>query len=100
FKGAKPFGIAELLVLASPQSLVSPLNTLRNNAPELNTLRGDSANVSDDNVSAAAVMNDLFAAMDTRRGEPTDDIIEGTRLLDVEDVAALSLLFEIVPKSV
>lgn len=95
FKGAKPFGIAELLVLASPQSLVSPLNTLRNNAPELDNLRGDNANV-----FAADVMNDLFSAMDTRRGESADDVIEGTRLLDVEDVAALSLLFEILPKPV
>ncbi|PZO57850.1 MAG: hypothetical protein DCF15_06215 [Phormidesmis priestleyi] len=99
-KGAKPFGIAELLVLASPQSLVSPLNTLRNNAPDLDNLRGDSADVSDENVSAADVMNDLFGAMDTRRGEAANDAIEGTRLLDVEDVAALSLLFEILPKPV
>jgi hypothetical protein len=41
------------------------------------------------------VMTDLFGAMDTRRGEETN-IVEGTRLLNVEDVAVLSLLFEII----
>jgi hypothetical protein len=92
-KAAPPFGIAELLVLASPQSLVSPLRTLRNNTPNLqDPRRGDA------NISAADVMSDLFRTMDTRRSEPTADVIEGTRLLDVEDVAVLSLLFEIVPK--
>ena len=93
-KAVPPFGMAELLVLASPQSLVGPLRTLRRNAPDLSGPRRGS-----ENISAADVMTDLFGAMDTRRGEPTADVVEGTRLLDVEDVAILSLLFEIVPKS-
>jgi hypothetical protein len=80
----EPVGIAELLVLASPQSLVGPLETLR-----------DTAAVRGAEVTAAEVMTDLFGAMDTRRGEETN-IVEGTRLLNVEDVAVLSLLFEIV----
>jgi hypothetical protein len=83
----EPVGIVELLVLASPQSLVGPLETLRDTA----ALRGAE-------VSAADVMSDLFGAMGTRRGATgeTTDTIEGTRLLDVDDVAVLSLLFEIV----
>ncbi len=83
----EPVGIVELLVLASPQSLVGPLETLRDTA----ALRGAE-------VSAADVMSDLFGAMDTRRGATgeTTETIEGTRLLDVDDVAVLSVLFEIV----
>ncbi|MEO0851915.1 MAG: caspase family protein [Cyanobacteria bacterium J06648_11] len=105
FKGAAPFGIAELLVLASPQSLVSPLNRLRNSAPPLSNLRRRGENRGGEErdveaVSAADVMTDLFGAMETRSGGADGDVIEGTRLLDVEDVAALSLLFEIVPKPV
>lgn len=88
-----PYGVADLLVLASPQSLLGPLKTLRDNLPRV----GDAPTRGDD-VDAVAVMTDLFGAMDTRRGGGAD-VIEGTRLLDVEDVAVLSLLFEILPPS-
>lgn len=91
-RAVRPFGIAELLVLASPQSLFGPLATLSRNAPHFENPRRRGTEI-----SATDVMSDLFSAMDTRRGEPSADIIEGTRLLDVEDVAVLSLLFEIQP---
>ncbi|MGB3614779.1 MAG: hypothetical protein WBA10_13380, partial [Elainellaceae cyanobacterium] len=85
-KAAPPYGIAELLVLASPQSLRGPLNTLRRQR----SLRGTS-------VEAAAVMEDIFSAMSTRRSGNAGERIEGPRLLDVKEVAVLSLLFEILP---
>jgi hypothetical protein len=90
-RSAPPYGITELLVLASPQSLVGPLKKLRNNAPDFDRSlqRGAEA----DSVEA---MNDIFGAMDTRRGESTQSV-QDTRLLDVSKVAVLSLLFEIVP---
>ncbi|PZV09781.1 MAG: hypothetical protein DCF32_01630 [Leptolyngbya sp.] len=92
-RAAPPHGIAELLVLASPQSLVSPLKKLRSNAPKL-----DRSPNRGEEVDSVAAMDDLFGAMDTRRGSSTPIAGAGPRLLGVEDVAVLSLLFEIVPQ--
>ena len=89
-KGAEPLGIAELLVLVSPQSLVSPLKKLRLNAPNVNRSLQRGATVA--NVDA---MDDIFGAMDTRRGSGNSP--KGTRLLDVDTVAVLSLFVDIVP---
>ncbi|MEM6255901.1 MAG: caspase family protein [Cyanobacteria bacterium P01_D01_bin.156] len=91
-KGAEPHGITELLVLASPQSLVTPLKKLRGSAPKVNRRlrRGAEADT-------VAAMDDIFGAMDTRRSGGTVSSIQGPRLLDVQNVAVLSLLFEIVP---
>lgn len=89
-----PSGIADLLVLASPQSLLKPLKRLRDNLPRV----GEGPIRGDDDVDAAAVMTDLFGAMDTRRGGGSS-MTGGPRLLDVEEVAVLSLLFEILPSS-
>ena len=87
-RAVEPYGIAQLLVIASPSPLQSALRTLRRIAP---TLRGSSNEAKPDEV-----MRDLFAPLDSRRsgseGSPTGD-----RLLDVNAVAALSLLFEIIP---
>jgi hypothetical protein len=91
---APPHGIAELLVLASPQSLVSPLKKLRANAPRL-----DRSPNRGEEVDSVAAMDDLFGAMDTRRGSSSPSADPGPRQLGVEDVAVLSLLFEIVPKA-
>jgi hypothetical protein len=94
-KAVKPYGLTELLVIASPQSLVGPLATLQRNAPKLD--RSSSRGVErGEEVSSVEVMEDLFSTMDVRRGENPTNRIEGTRLLDVEDVAVLSLLFEIM----
>ena len=85
----EPKGIVELLVLTSPQSLVSPLKTLSRSVERLRRgVRGDST-------TAPEVMEDIFGALDTRRGQPASTL-SGTRLLDAEEVAVLSLLFEIV----
>ena len=93
-RAVPPYGIAELLVLASPQSLVSPLENLRDSAPDFD--RSLQRGAETDSVAA---MNDIFSAMDTRRsGAPTSSI-QGPRLLDVEEVAVLSLLFEITPNA-
>lgn len=91
-RAAPPHGIAELLVLASPQSLVSPLKKLRSNAPRL-----DRSPNRGEEVDSVAAMDDLFGAMDTRRSGSTPSAGAGPRRLGVEDVAVLSLLFEIVP---
>jgi hypothetical protein len=93
-RSARPYGITELLVLASPQSLVGPLKKLRNNAPDFDRSlqRGAEA----DSVEA---MNDIFGAMDTRRSGESSSSIQGPRLLDVDEVAVLSLLFEITPSA-
>ena len=99
-----PYGIVELLILASPQSLRSPLKTLSENAPKLSAIspRGpeDISTAAPADVSATEVMADLFGAMGTQRGGAATDTIEGTRLLDVNDVAVLSLLLEILPARV
>lgn len=96
-----PYGIVEVLVLASPQSLAGPLSTLRKNAPKLSTSgpRGEADTPTEPqaDVSAVEVMSDLFGAMGTQRNGADADVIEGTRLLDVDDVAVLSLLVDIVP---
>lgn len=89
-RGAEPLGITELLVLVSPQSLVSPLKTLRLKAPRVNSSLSRGAIST--NVDA---MNDIFGAMDTRRGSV--NTAKGTRLLDVDQVAVLSLFVDIVP---
>lgn len=91
-RSARPYGITELLVLASPQSLVSPLKKLRNIAPDFgqSLRRGAEAN-------SVEAMNDIFGAMDTRRSGESGSSIQGPRLLDVDEVAVLSLLFEITP---
>ena len=87
-RAVEPYGIAQLLVIASPSPLQTALRTLRRIA---STLRGSSNEAKPDEV-----MRDLFAPLDSRRSgsevSPT-----GNRLLDVNAVAALSLMFEIVP---
>lgn len=89
-RGADPLGITELLVLVSPQSLVAPLKKLRLNAPDVNRSLRSGGTVA--NVEA---MDDIFGAMDTRRG--SSNASKGTRLLDVDTVAVLSLFVDIVP---
>ena len=93
FRGAEPYGITELLVLASPQSLAGPLKKLRDHAPKV-----DLAIQRDAEFASVEAMDDIFGAMDTRRGAGNSNVSQGPRLLDVEEVAVLSLLFEIVPK--
>ena len=85
----EPKGIVELLVLASPQSLVGPLTTLSRSVDRLS--RGERG----DSTTAPEVMADIFGVLDIRRSQPVDTI-KGPRLLDVEEVAVLSLMFEIV----
>ena len=96
-KAVEPYGIAELLVLASPQSLVGPLTTLRRSAPKLSSNRVSRSFNKSADVSAVEVMEDLVSILDSRRSNNSTGSIEGTRLLDVEDIAVLSLLFEITP---
>ena len=90
--GAEPYGITELLVLASPQSLVRPLAKLRRDAPKF-----DHSPNRRPEVDSIAAMDDLLGSMDSRRTRSSSST-QGPRLLDVTEVAVLSLLFEIVPK--
>lgn len=99
----EPLGIVELLILASPQSLVGPLETLRDKANQLaDPTRGGPA------VIAAEAVSGLFGAMGTQPGDDAAKRQNYTKqadsrdrnaqqLLDVEEVAVLSMLFEIVP---
>ncbi|MEM9976239.1 MAG: caspase family protein [Cyanobacteria bacterium P01_D01_bin.2] len=88
-KGAAPFGTAELLVLVSPQSLVAPLKKLRQNRPLVDgpTPR---AGTSLANVEA---MDNIFGVMSSRGASAT----KGTRLLETNQVAILSMFIEILP---
>ena len=114
----EPLGLVELLVLASPQSLVGPLDTLRDKASELSD-----PNRSGSAVSAQDAVSGIFGAMSTQPGDGTaekqqqykgadskeveakrtgkegaeKESIKVGQLLDVEDVAVVSMLFEIVP---
>jgi hypothetical protein len=87
-KAAPPYGITQLLVMASTQPLQSALRTLRRIAPEV---RG-SAN----EASAEEVMRNMFGALDSRRGSTDSDPPAGPRLIDANMVAVLSLLFDVV----
>ncbi len=96
----EPLGIVELLILASPQSLVGPLETLRDKAAQIaDPIRGGPA------VIAAEAVSGIFGAMSTQPGDVTPKRQNYTKqtssnvkqLLDVEEVAVLSMLFEIVP---
>lgn len=100
----EPLGIVELLILASPQSLVGPLETLRDKAAQLaDPSRGGSA------VIAAEAVSGIFGAMSTQLGDATtkrqkytkqtdsSNSDDAKQLLAVEEVAVLSMLFEIVP---
>ncbi|PSR18701.1 hypothetical protein C8255_06150 [filamentous cyanobacterium CCP3] len=88
-QAVEPYGITQLLVMASPNPLQSALRTLRRIAP---TLRGSS-----NEASPEEVMRDMFNTLDSRRSSSLS--LSGPRLLDVNTIAALSLLFEIVPAS-
>ena len=99
----EPLGTVELLILASPQSLVGPLETLRDRAARIaDPTRGDPT------VDAAEAVSGIFGAMSTPPGDVTTkrqsdnkQADSGDRtvkqLLDVEEVAVLSMLFKIVP---
>ncbi|MEO0739073.1 MAG: caspase family protein [Cyanobacteria bacterium J06649_12] len=89
-RGAAPFGTAELLVLVSPQSLVAALKKLRQNRPQFD--RSLRAGESLANVEA---MDNIFGVMSSRRDGT--DAIKGTRLLEADQVAILSMFIEILP---
>lgn len=87
-RGAAPFGMAELLVLVSPKSLVGPLKKLRQHRPRLNRSLQRGASLA--NVEA---MDDIFGAMATPR---TGIEAKNTRFLEVDQVAVLSMFVEIL----
>lgn len=106
-----PMGLVELLILASPNSLVSALETLRDRAEALaDPNRGGPQVVAEESVAG------IFDALGSQPAEglikqrftkqasvkQTNAIAQNKnnpapQLLDVENVAVLSLLFEIVP---
>ncbi|MEB3289500.1 MAG: hypothetical protein VKI82_06265, partial [Leptolyngbya sp.] len=90
-RAVEPLGIAQLLVIASPTSLQATLRALRRIA---STLRS-----ADQSAQAPNIMQKMFSALDSRRSgsESSSSSPSGPRRLDVNAVAALSLLFEIVP---
>lgn len=88
-RAAPPYGITQVLVMASAQPLQSALRTLRRIAPEV---RGSASEA-----NAEEVMRDMFGALDSRRGSTGRDRPSGPRLIDAKAVAVLSLLFDVVP---
>jgi len=87
-----PYGLTELLVIASPNPLQQAIKTLQRIRSER---RGGATSVNPDEV-----MRDIFSTLETRRGsEAPTALPSGTRSLDVTQVAALSLLYEIIPAS-
>ncbi|MFQ4137865.1 caspase family protein [Nodosilinea sp. PGN35] len=87
-RAAPPYGITQLLVMASSQPLQSALRTLRRIAPQV---RGSASEA-----SAEEVMRDMFGALDSRRGSTDSSLPAGPRLIDASTVAVLSLLFDVV----
>ncbi|MEL6605282.1 MAG: caspase family protein [Cyanobacteria bacterium J06614_10] len=101
-----PIGIVELLVIASPSSLVGPLETLSENAVKLSdTTRRGTEVVAEEAVSGLFDVLGSTSASQTQgvktlqhtvnKNNPTNTQIGGP--LGVEDVAVVSLYFEIVP---
>lgn len=87
-RAAEPYGITQVLVMASAQPLQSALRTLRRIAPEV---RGSASEA-----SAEEVMRNMFGALDSRRGSANSNPPPGPRLIDANAVAVLSLLFDVV----
>jgi hypothetical protein len=88
-EAAEPHGLTELLVIVSTQPLQTALRTLRRITPRRS---GETAATPDE------VMRDVFDALDSRRsGAGMTALTAAPRSLDVTQVAALSLLYEIVP---
>ncbi|WP_017302229.1 caspase family protein [Nodosilinea nodulosa] len=87
-RAAPPYGITQLLVMASTQPLRSALKTLRRIAPQV---RGSATEA-----SAEEVKRDMFGAVDSRRGSSNGPPLSGPRLIDANAVAVLSLLFDVV----
>ncbi|NET39898.1 MAG: DUF4384 domain-containing protein [Cyanothece sp. SIO1E1] len=91
-RAVAPFGLTELLVIASTHSLRGALKTLRRVAT---ARRGPETAVDPDEV-----MRDVFAVLDSRRGVKAPVVLApGPRPIDVRQVAALSLLYEVVPQA-
>ena len=89
-KATEPYGITQVLVMASTQPLQSALRTLRRIAPEV---RGGSNEATPDEI-----MRDMFGALDSRRSGGPDTPLSGDRLIDANTLAVLSLLFDVVPE--
>ncbi|MEM9218651.1 MAG: caspase family protein [Cyanobacteria bacterium P01_F01_bin.150] len=89
-RAIEPHGLTELLVIASTHPLQSALRILRRVAAN----RRDPEIV----VTPDEVMGNVFGALDSRRSGETGTVLaSGTRSLDVNQVAALSLLYEVTP---
>ncbi|MEO1393922.1 MAG: caspase family protein [Cyanobacteria bacterium J06634_5] len=100
----EPTGIVELLVLASPQSLVGPLDTLRDKAavladPDRNSEAVVAADAVEGIFGALSTASETSSQRQKAMSAKNNPVKSGdvSTLLAVEDVAVLSLLFEIVP---
>jgi hypothetical protein len=89
----EPYGLAELLVIASTYPIRTALRTLDRIAPDDASRRSSDAPLA----TPDEVMRDVFRTLDTRRSGEQVNLQSGGRSLDVNQVAALSLLYEIVP---
>ncbi|NEQ48411.1 MAG: DUF4384 domain-containing protein [Leptolyngbya sp. SIOISBB] len=116
-RGDVPYGLPELLLLASPQPLDSTLTKLRQVVNTLaiddgtleeslcsstNTQRGTLMarlkQTSDAPSAVDVVMTDMFGALDGSRGNAASgDLPAGPRAVGVDQIAVISRLFHVVP---
>ncbi|MEM9218650.1 MAG: caspase family protein [Cyanobacteria bacterium P01_F01_bin.150] len=94
-RAAEPHGLADLLVIASRQSITGFLRTLRQAITEQ---RRSETTINPDQVMPNEVMQDVFEAlMINRNSEEEIDSEPRTIGLDVNQVAVLSVLYDIIP---
>ncbi|MEL6468647.1 MAG: caspase family protein [Cyanobacteria bacterium J06623_4] len=96
-----PVGNIELLVIASPNSLVGPLETLRDNVARLATVERKTTVAAEEAVSgifnALGLQSDSQVLEKERSEHIANKNSQVDGLLSVQNVAVLSLHFEIVP---
>ena len=91
-RATAPYGLTQLLVITSTQPLSSALKTLRR-------ISAKQRRQQDTDISTNKVMRDVFDTLDTRQRNSTSDmgVVSEPRVIDVSQIAALSLLYEVVP---
>ncbi|WP_299409537.1 caspase family protein [Acaryochloris sp. IP29b_bin.148] len=85
-----PYGLTQLLVIASTQSLRGALKTLSRISTQ--------QRASNREINTNTAMQDLFSSLDTRRGSSNPNATRSDlSAVDVNQTAVLSLLYEVVP---
>ena len=100
-KGDTPYGLPELLLLASPQPLTNTLTKLRQVVDTIDIAKQVPEPVSRESSEKTAVdtvITDMFSVFDGSRGVESDPALPaGPRAVGVEQIAVISRLFHVVP---